>query len=222
MIFTKITENTMPTLQEQIKALNEQLATQVPLETLMNFQHSITDLQATYCEKDTVKIGASFPEFELTDPSGQTIRLQDVHTEEKLIIAFFRGSWCPYCNLELQALEKALPLFYAKKSRLIAISPQKPVYNDNLQQTHRLSFPLLTDSENKLAQQLGITFRLQDFVRPHYQQLGIKLEDFNADTSGMLPIPAIFVIDRNALIRYIYLDPDYRNRIEIATLTAQL
>ncbi|MEO4006034.1 peroxiredoxin-like family protein [Flavobacterium sp. CAU 1735] len=212
----------MPTLQEQIKALNEQLVTQVPLETLKNFQRSITDLQTTYSEKDTIKIGAAFPEFELTDPSGQTIHLQDIHTEETLIIAFFRGSWCPYCNLELQALEKALPLFHAKKSRLIAVSPQSPVYNDNQQQTHRLSFPLLTDSENKLAQQLGITFRLQDFVRPDYQKLGIQLEDFNADSSGILPIPAIFVIDRNAQIRYIYLDPDYRNRIEIATLTAQL
>ncbi len=212
----------MCTLQEQIKLLNDQLATQIPEETLESFLHSITDLQASYSAKEVIPIGAKFPEFELTDPSGQTIRLADIHTEEKLIIAFFRGSWCPYCNLELQALEKAVPLFNVKKARLIAVSPQIPVYNDNLQQTHQLSFPLLTDSGNTLAQQLGISFCLQDFVRPHYQQLGIQLKDFNAESNGMLPIPAIFVIDRNAIVRYIYLDPDYRNRIEIATLTAQL
>lgn len=212
----------MENLQEQIKTLNSQLAKQLPVTILEAFQTSIVEQQFAFSEENSLKVGDTFPDFNLKNPSHKTVRLQDIHTSEKLIIAFFRGSWCPYCNLELQALETVLPEIHSKNARLIAVSPQLPVYNDSLQKQHQLSFPVLTDTENKLAHRLGITFRLSDAVAPHYEQLGIRLEDFNADPTGFLPIPAIFVIDRDGIIRYSHIDPDYRNRVEITTLIAQL
>lgn len=212
----------MENLQAQIKTLNSQLATQLPMQILEAFQTSITEQQFTFTEKNILKVGDTFPDFNLLNNHNKTLNIKDIPTSEKLIIAFFRGSWCPYCNLELQALETVLPEIHSKNARLIAVSPQLPVYNDTLQEQRQLSFPVLTDTANQLAHQLGITFRLSDAVASHYEQLGIRLEAFNADTSSILPIPAIFVIDRDRIIRYTHIDPDYRNRVEITTLIASL
>lgn len=212
----------MNNLQKQIESLNEQLASQLPQEIQEAFQNTITELLSNHSKKNVIPLAATFPDFNLLTSSGETIHLSDIHTEEKLIIAFFRGSWCPYCNLELQALESVYATIRSKNAVLIAVSPQLTLFNNQLTEQHQLSYPLLTDKNNTLAQQLGITFELPDFVRPYYKQLGIHLEDFNDDTNYILPIPAIFVIDQNNVICYNHIDPNYMNRVETETLIAQL
>ncbi|UUC44347.1 peroxiredoxin-like family protein [Flavobacterium cerinum] len=212
----------MNNLQKQIESLNEQLTSLLPREIQDAFQNTITELLSNHSKKNVIPLAATFPDFNLLTSSGETIHLSDIHTEEKLIIAFFRGSWCPYCNLELQALESVYTTIRSKKAVLIAVSPQLTPFNDQLTEQHQLSYPLLTDKNNALAQQLGITFELPDFVRPYYKQLGINLEDFNDDTRYILPIPAIFVIDQNNVICYSHIDPNYMNRVEMETLIAQL
>lgn len=212
----------MNNLQKQIESLNEQLASQLPSEIQEAFQNTITELLSKHSKEKHIQLAAKFPDFNLLNPYGKTIHLSDIHTEEKLIIAFFRGSWCPYCNLELQALESVYATIRSKNAVLIAVSPQLSVFNNQLTEHHQLSYPLLTDKNNTLAQQLGITFELPDFVRPYYKQLGINLEDFNDDASHILPIPAIFVIDQNNTICYSHIDPNYMNRVETEALIAQL
>lgn len=139
-----------------------------------------------------------------------------------MIIAFFRGSWCPYCNLELKALQDNLKQITGKNVTLIAVSPQTSDYSEELKINHHLEFELLTDKNNALAKQLGITFELQNYVIPTYSSLGIELSEYNENNNNELPVPAVFVIDTNSSIVYKFVDTNYMNRINIQELIEQL
>jgi peroxiredoxin len=150
------------------------------------------------------------------------VELKDLLKSGKVAVAFFRGSWCPYCNLELIALQENLKKITDRKATLVAISPQTSDYNEELKSNHQLGFELLTDKGNALATQVGISFRLQDFVIPAYCNLGIELSEYNDSHDNGLPIPAVFVIDTNGRITYKFADTNYMNRVDIQELIAQL
>ncbi|WP_240474682.1 redoxin domain-containing protein [Flavobacterium sp. KMS] len=105
---------------------------------------------------------------------------------------------------------------------MLVISPQKTDYSKELKNNHQLDFELLTDKDNALAKQLGISFELQEYVIPTYNSLGIKLSDYNDNDNNELPIPAVFVIDTDYRITYKFVDSNYMNRINIQELIEQL
>jgi peroxiredoxin len=148
--------------------------------------------------------------------------LRELLKNGKVIVAFFRGSWCPYCNLELKALQGNLRQITDRNATLVAISPQTTDYSEELRNNHHLDFELLTDKDNALAKQLGISFGLQDFVIPTYGSLGIDLSEYNANDNNELPIPAVFVIDTDGNIIYRFVDTNYMNRIDIQELIEQV
>ncbi len=162
--------------------------------------------------------GDKIPDFSLPNASNKIITSKDILKNGKMIIAFYRGSWCPYCNLELRALQENLSKITAQKTTLVAISPQSPDNSLTLIEKHNLQFEVLTDAQNTYAKQLGISFQLQDFVLPHYQTLGINLSEFNQDQENTLPIPAVFVVNESGIIVYKFLDVNYMNRVDIDEL----
>ncbi len=212
----------MNSLANQIESLNTELLKQVPEEILINFQKSIEDLRTLNIENTSLKIGDTLPEFILPNANNETITSKSLLKKGKMIIAFYRGSWCPYCNLELRALQENLKKIKAQGVVLAAISPQSPDHSLTLIEKHNLQFEVLTDYNNNYAKQLGITFKLQDFVLPHYQALGINLSDFNKNEENTIPVPAVFLTDENGVIIYKFLDVNYMNRIDIDELTALL
>ena len=212
----------MKNLEQQIKELNENLAKQLPAEVLEAFGKSIQDLKTKNIEDDSISVGQKFPDFSLPNTNDKTVTLKELLQNGKVIIAFFRGSWCPYCNLELKALQDNLKQITDKNVTLVAISPQTPDYNEELKNNHHFDFELLTDKNNTLAKQLGISFRLQDYVIPTYGSLGIVLSEYNKDDNNELPAPAVFVIDTNGSITYKFVDTNYMNRINIQELVEQL
>lgn len=135
----------------------------------------------------------------------------------KIILAFYRGSWCPYCNLELKFLQDNISKIKEKKSVLVAISPQSPDHSLTMVEKNNLEFEVLTDHNNDFAKKLGIVFQLQDFVLPYYQNLGIDLSLFNKN-NDTLPVPAVFVVDENGKVVYKFLDVNYMNRINVEEL----
>jgi len=180
----------MTTLAQQIEALNENLASQLPVEILEAFGQSIADLKSQGLENQAPKVGHVFPNFKLSNTLNQPIELKELLQKGSVILAFFRGNWCPYCNLELKALQDRLQDL--KGATLVAISPQMATYNEELKNNHALGFDVLTDQDNRLAEQLGISFSLQDFVLPIYEKLGITLSSFNGNDYNELPsIPII-------------------------------
>lgn len=212
----------MNELAKQIEQFNNELATQVPQEVLEAFGKSIEDLQKKKIEEKSIKLGEVMPEFLLPNVKNEIINSKEILKNGKMIIAFYRGSWCPYCNLELKMLQDHLPKIKDKKAMLVAISPQSPDNSLTVVEKHNLTFEVLTDKDNLFAKQLGISFELQDFVLPYYQALGIDLMHFNKNNDNSLPVPAVFVIDQNGKIIYKFVDANYMNRIDIDELLQTL
>lgn len=212
----------MKNLTQQIAELNEGLSQQLPAEILETFGRSIQDLKTENIENNCIKTGDQFPDFSLSDISGNNVSLHQLLENGKVIIAFFRGSWCPYCNLELKALQDNLNKITDKKATLIAVSPQESGYSKELKDTHHLDFDVFTDKDNILAKQIGISFQLQDYAVPIYHNLGINLSDYNGNHHNELPVPAVFIIDTDFKVTYSFTDSNYMNRIDIQELIHQL
>ena len=208
----------MNELAKQIEQFNNELATQVPQEVLEAFGKSIEDLQKKKIEEKSIKLGEIMPEFLLPNVKNEIINSNEILKNGKMIIAFYRGSWCPYCNLELKMLQDHLPKIKDKNATLVAISPQSPDNSLTVVEKHNLTFEVLTDKDNTFAKQLGIVFELQDFVLPFYNALGINLSSFNKNDDTSLPIPAVFVVNENGIIIYKFADANYMNRIDIDEL----
>lgn len=213
----------MTNLQKQIENLNQTMSSQLPQEILNAFADSIADLKKDRIEDRSFRKGMRARSFSLKSSQGKTINSDSLLGEyDKIILAFFRGDWCPYCNLELRALQEALSRIENKKAKLIAASPQKQEYSSDMREKNQLSFDILFDKDNTLANQFGISFNLQDFVVPYYLQLGIDLNVHNGNNQNALPIPAVFVIDKDYNITYSFVDADYTNRVDIEELIKNL
>lgn len=213
----------MTNLQKQIENLNQTMSSQLPQEILNAFADSIADLKKDRIEDRSFRKGMKARSFSLKSSQGKTINSDNLLGEyDKIILVFFRGDWCPYCNLELRALQEALSRIENKKAKLIAVSPQKQEYSSDMREKNQLSFDILFDKDNTLANQFGISFNFQDFVVPYYLQLGIDLNVHNGNNQNALPIPAVFVIDKDYNITYSFVDADYMTRVDIEDLIKNL
>ncbi len=158
------------------------------------------------------KAGDVAPEFKLEDAEGNTVSSQALLAEGPLVVSFYRGVWCPYCNLELKALEATRNEFEARGARLVAVSPQTRANSRKPQQQNGLGFPILTDPDGALAAAFGIRFKLPDYLVALYKTFGSDLPAFNNDPSWTLPMPARYVIAPDGVIAYAEINPDYTHR----------
>ncbi|WP_336686421.1 peroxiredoxin-like family protein [Chryseobacterium bernardetii] len=212
----------MNTLAKQIEHLNQELSSQLPLDILDAFGKSIEDLKTGKSEENSIQIGDQIPEFSLPNALGKIVSSEEILKNEKIVLAFYRGGWCPYCNLELKFLQDSLIRIKNKGAALIAVSPQSPDHSLSMIEKNNLEFEVLTDIDNNFAKKLGIVFQLQDFVLPYYKGLGIFLSDFNKNNDNTLPIPAVFVVDKNRVVTYRFLDVNYMNRVDVEKLIEAL
>lgn len=161
-----------------------------------------------------LKAGDRAPEFTLAAPDGSTVSSADLLARGPLVVSFYRGVWCPYCNMELQALQAALPEFQAAGASLVAISPQTRVNSRKSVRDNGLGFPILSDTHNDVAAAFGLRFALPDYLVELYKSLGNQLPAFNGDESWTLPMPGRFVIGSDGIITYAEVNPDYTRRPE--------
>jgi len=161
------------------------------------------------------------PEFRLKNAQGHEIALGQL-LKKPLVISFYRGAWCPYCNLEIRALSAALPEIHAQGAELVAITPQLPEKSLQQASDSNIEFEVLSDIGNHLAMEFGLVFTLPESLRPIYQAWGVDLPEYNGDTSFQLPVPATYVVDREGIIRYHYVNSDYTRRLEPAIVVEQL
>lgn len=173
---------------------------------------------------NALKSGQSAPLFTLPDAFGNEVSLKALLAKGPVVISFYRGEWCPFCNLELRALEEALPKIKALGATLIAISPEKPDHGIVATEKHKLTFPVLRDFSNKVADQFGIVFQvgqeLQQFSKNVFKNdLALR----NGENSYELPVPATYVVDTTGIIRFAHVDVDYMlGRAEPETVVAAL
>lgn len=177
-------------------------------------ERATAELIASGQAQRALKAGEVAPTFTLNDPEGNPVSSVDLLKEGPLVISFYRGVWCPYCNLELLALEAALPSFQAAGAKLVAISPQNSVNSRKSVRTNQLSFPILSDTHNDVAAAFGIRFALPDYLVELYKNLKNDLPAFNGDPSWTLPMPARYVVGQDGTILYAEVNPDYTHRPE--------
>ncbi len=160
-----------------------------------------------------LQAGDSAPDFELMDTIGGSVRLFDRLAQGPVVLSFYRGGWCPYCNLELRALQASLPRIESYGASLIAVSPQVPDESLSTAEKNALTYSVLSDLGCEVAKAFGLAFELSDELRPIYDQFGHGLPKVNG-AGWLLPIPATYVIDRSGTIALAYVDSDYRTRLE--------
>lgn len=154
------------------------------------------------------------PDFTLPNAIGKEVRLTDRLAIGPVILTFYRGGWCPYCNLELRAYQQVLPQIQKLGASLIAVSPQTPDASLSTAEKNNLEFDVLSDVASKIARAYGIAFEIPDELKALYTKLGHALPETNGTDDWTLPVPATFVIDQNGRIALAYIDVDYRNRLE--------
>jgi len=182
----------------------------------------IDALRATGIIERAAKPGDAWPVARLIDQLGRPFDLAALTDERPAVVTFYRGGWCPYCNLELRAYQQRLPDIGAAGAALVAVTPETPDHSLSTAEKNGLAFPVLTDAGGALATALGIRFTLSDAVRPFYEKAGHALPERNGDGTWALPIPATFVVAKGGRIAGAFVDADYRRRTDPAEALAAL
>ena len=160
-----------------------------------------------------LNIGDKAPDFALNNQKGESVSLYNELKNGPVILTWYRGGWCPYCNITLHYLQEKLPEFKNAGATLMALTPELPDQSLSTTEKHNLEFLVLSDLANKIGKQYGVVFQLTPGVADIYQK-AFGLHEYNGDESNELPLAATYVIDRKGVIKYAFLDVDYRNRAE--------
>lgn len=206
------------TLQDRLDAFKTAFRAGKPPEIAAIMARATAELVASGAAGRALKAGDRAPDFTLAAPDGTPVAAAELLAQGPLVVSFYRGVWCPYCNLELQALEAARGDFAAAGANLVAISPQSRVNSRKAQRENGLGFPILSDPGNAVAAAFGLRFALPAYLVELYQSLGNRLPAYNGDDSWSLPMPGRFVIAPSGVIAYAEVNPDYTRRPEPAEM----
>ncbi|PUA35106.1 alkyl hydroperoxide reductase [Paenibacillus elgii] len=204
-------------LQSELEAATAQMKQMLPQEVLDAFEISIRELRESGAGTG-LELGTQAPDFTLIDHTGNIITLSEETAKGPVVLTFYRGAWCSFCNLQLLAYQRIWNDIQAAGAQLIAVSPQTPDQSIILNEKNQFSFLLLSDVHNQTAEKYNLKFRLPDHLHDIYRSLGITLDAFNGDHSWELPVPATFVIDTARIIRAAQADADYKKRMEPAEI----
>ncbi len=202
-------------LQEKLDALRIDFETNVaPPEVVQALHRAVNDLIVGGAADWALKAGDAAPAFTLPDPDGTLVSSRDLLAKGPLVLTFYRGTWCPYCNLDLQALEADRSGIEARGATLVAISQQTAPNSWKSQRDNGLGFPILGDRGGELAAAFGVRWTIPDYLRPVHKAVGADVTRFNGDQSWTLPMPARYVIGRDGIIAYAEVNADYTRRPE--------
>ena len=194
----------------------------VPRSVIDTMHRATDELIASGAAGRALKAGDVAPLFVLKDPGGRSVSAAELLAQGPLVVSFYRGVWCPYCNMELEALQEALPALRELGANLVAISPQNAVNSRKSVRMNGLDFPILSDPGNETAAAFGLRFALPDYLIELYKTLKNDLPAFNGDASWTLPMPGRFVIGQDGVISYAEVNPDYTHRPEPADMLPAL
>ena len=201
-------------LREELAAFAATMPARRPPEQLAIMEQTTRELIASGIGERALKEGDHAPDFALPDATGRIHALREVLERGPVILTFYRGGWCPSCNLELRAYQRLLPEISGLGANLLAVSPQTPDRSLSTAQKNALAFPVLSDVGLLAAARFGIAFELPPELQALYAAFGNELPVVNGDGTWRLPIPATYVIAPDGRIVLAGLDPDYRHRLD--------
>jgi peroxiredoxin len=209
-------------LAKKIAGFQVQLTNMLPAETMQALNAEIAAMVAQDPGTQALQAGALAPLFTLPNAAGGKLSLAAVLATGPAVVTFYRGSWCPYCDLQLRAYADILPQIEAAGAKLIAISPQTPEHSVSTAEKAALKFAVLSDVDNKTARDFGLVYKVASGMAGIMRGFGIDLNAVNGDSSWELPVTGTFIVGTDRKIHYAWVDADYRHRLEPAELLRRL
>ena len=206
------------TLQDKLDAFKVQFEAQAPAAAIEAFHRSTQELIDGGNAQRALKAGQMAPEFTLHDSDGNAVSSRALLAKGPLVVTFYRGVWCPYCNIELQALEEVADEIRARGANIVAVSLQNATSSRKSQRENKLSYPILTDQGGELSREFGLRWTVQDYAQEFFKQFGVDLPAIHNDGEWNLPMPARYVIASNGVIQHAEVNPDYTQRPEPSDL----
>lgn len=167
-------------------------------------------------------LNSKAPDFKAKDQNGKDVRLKDLLKKGKVVLVFYRGEWCPYCNKQLQRLEDSLQLIIDKGATLVAITPEQPESIAKTIEKTKAQYPVLHDENLKIMKAYEVEFELPENTLKRYRNGGIKIDEINGKNGNYLPVPATYVIDKEGNITYRFFNQDYKKRPSVQEILRQL
>lgn len=209
-------------LQLELYKFQREFRKKFPSEKVAILQEATQTLARDFQNRRTLRVEDKAPDFVLSNTRGQSICLSEQLNQGAVLLNFYFGHWCPYCNLELRAYQGLLAKIQALESSVLAISPQTIDASKKTALKNTITFDLLSDRNCQIAHDYGLVFEVPDSLRPLYTELGHALPDYNGTDDWLLPVPATFIIDRRGHIALAYLNVDYTQRYEPTDVIAIL
>jgi peroxiredoxin len=208
-----MTQNT--TMTKELNTIKEGATSQLPPDVSATFLADQDELDAAGVPDSVAKVGTTMPDAKLLSSTGEAVTLREARGTGSAVVVFYRGAWCPYCNVTLRSYQSELEReLNALGVTLIAISPQKPDGSLSMKEKNELSFAVLSDPANTLARALGIVATPTPGTQAAQLKLGLDVRTLNVEEDADLPMPTVIIIDANGTIRWIDVHPNYTTRSE--------
>lgn len=209
-------------LQEAIEEMKSNTLSKLPEETLSTIMNATEELIRSGIAEKAKDAGDKISDFALPNARGEEISVSSFLKKGPLVINFYRGAWCPYCNLELKALNDAYPSIKEYGANLISISPNLREKTAQFASENPFQFEILSDEGNRVAGQFGLVFTLVEELRPIYEKFGFSIPDYNGPDNYDIPIPATYIVATDSSIVHAYVNPDYTQRMEATEIVSIL
>lgn len=204
----------MATLKEEITQLRQSVDASLSEDIRKKIKRAIQRVEESGITESATGVGDRFPSFSLPNAGGEAMNSEDFLARGPLVVCFYRGGWCPYCNLELRAYQKILAEIRELGADFVAISPQLPDESLTMAAKGNLTFEVLSDTGNSLAEHLGLVHELPESIIDLYRSIGNDLERINGNMRWTLPIPATYIIAQDGTVVEAFIQPDYTLRME--------
>lgn len=203
------------TLLQDIEKFRKEMIPKIPAHVMQALQKTAAELLGKKLERHALNRGDTIPAFTLPDATGNPVSSEQLLESGFLVVSFYRGGWCPYCNLELKALQSALQKIKTLEAHLVVISPELPNHAFATQERHALEYPVLSDANNEVAKKFGLVYELgEEMTELFKHNFDWDLMAINGTEKVELPFPATYVVDRDGVIQYAFVDADYTKRAE--------
>ncbi len=167
-------------------------------------------------------ISSKAPDFKAKDQNGQEIRLKDLLKKGKVVLVFYRGQWCPYCNKELSRLQDSLQFIIDKGATLVAVSPELPENVSKTVEKTKATYPVLYDEGMKIMKAYDVEYEMTENTVTRYRNTGLDIEKANGPNGKFLPVPAVYIIDKESTVTYRFFETDYKKRPSVKDILANL
>ena len=201
-------------LEQELAAFKAEFSRTAPAGRAALYEAKIEELRADFALASAIGVDEVAPDFALPNAAGKSIVLTELLKSGPVILTFYRGGWCPYCNIQLRAYQSVLPQISASGARLVAISPQLPDNSLDTANKNALTFDVLSDVRNEVARSYGLVYSLPEEIRAALRSNNKALPSINGDESWELPVPATYVIASDQHVALAYIEVDYRKRLE--------